>query len=101
MGWIVVLLAGAFIGWIASMIMGTNASMGAIANIVVGLVGAVIGRFVAGLIGLAPPGTNFSIGGILFGVLGACILIGILKLVMGGKKNRRLTNDNQKAALQL
>ena len=86
MDWIIVLLAGAFIGWIASMIMGTNASMGAIANIIVGLIGAVIGRFVAGLIGLTPPGTNFSIGGILFGVLGACILIGIVKAVTGGRK---------------
>jgi uncharacterized membrane protein YeaQ/YmgE (transglycosylase-associated protein family) len=84
MSWIIVILAGAFIGWIASMIMGTNASMGAIANIVVGLVGAVIGRFVAGLIGLAPQGTNFSIGGILFGVIGACILIAIVKAITGG-----------------
>ena len=86
MDWIIVILAGAVIGWIASMIMGTNASMGAIANIVVGLVGAVIGRFVASLLNLTPAGTNFSIPGLLFGVLGACILIGILKLVMGGKK---------------
>ena len=83
--WIVVILAGALIGWIASMIMGTNAQMGAIANIVVGLIGAVIGRFVAQLIGFAPQGTNFSIGGLLFGILGACILLGILKLVMGNK----------------
>ena len=86
LGWIVILLAGALIGWIASMVMGTNAQMGAIANIVVGLVGAVIGRFVAGLVGLNPQGTDFSIGGIIFGVIGACILIGILKLVMGGSK---------------
>lgn len=86
MDWIIVILAGAFIGWIASMIMGTNAQMGAIANIVVGLIGAVIGRFVASLLGLAPPGTNFSLMGLLFGILGACILIGILKLVMGGKR---------------
>ena len=85
--WIIVILAGALIGWIASMIMGTNASMGAIANIIVGLIGAVIGRFVAGLIGLAPQGTNFSIGGLIFGIIGACILIGILKLVMGGSKS--------------
>lgn len=86
MDWIIVILAGAVIGWIASMVMGTNASMGAIANIVVGLVGAVIGRIVASLLHLSPAGTNFSIPGLLFGVLGACILIGILKLVMGGKK---------------
>lgn len=83
--WIIVILAGAVIGWIASMIMGTNASMGAIANIVVGLIGAVIGRFVAQLLNIAPQGTNFSIGGLLFGVLGACILLGILKLVTGSK----------------
>lgn len=86
MGWIIVILAGAFIGWIASMIMGTNASMGALANIVVGLIGAVIGRFVAGVLNITPQGTDFSIGGILFGVLGACILIGILKLVSGNKR---------------
>lgn len=85
MDWIIVLLAGAFIGWIASMIMKTNAQMGAIANIVCGLVGAVIGRFIASILHLGTPGTNFSIPGILFGVLGACILIGIYKAVTGTK----------------
>ncbi len=86
MDWIIVILAGGVIGWIASMIMGTNASMGAIANIVVGLIGAVIGRFVASLLHSGTPGTNFSPMGLLFGVIGACILIGLLKLVTGGKK---------------
>lgn len=83
--WIIVILAGAVIGWVASMIMGTNASMGAIGNIIIGLVGAVIGRFVADLAGLTPHGTNFSAGGLIFGIIGACILIGILKLVTGNK----------------
>lgn len=81
--WIVVILAGAFIGWIASLIMKTDAQMGALANIVVGLIGAAIGRFVAQLMGVAPQGTNFSIGGLAFGVLGACILLAILKMVTG------------------
>ena len=81
--WIVVILAGAVIGWIASKIMGTDASMGAMANIIVGLIGAVIGRFVAQLIGVAPQGTNFSIGGLIFGILGACILLAILKAISG------------------
>lgn len=83
--WIIVILAGAFIGWIASMIMGKNASMGAIANIVVGLVGAVIGRFIASLLNLEPAGTNFSIYGIIFGVLGACILLFIISLFTKGR----------------
>lgn len=84
MDWIVVILAGAFIGWVASMIMKTNAQMGAIANIGCGLVGAVIGRFIASMLHMSPAGTNFSIPGLLFGVIGACILIGILKLITGG-----------------
>ena len=39
------ILLGALAGWIASMIMGRNAQMGALANIVVGIVGALIGGF--------------------------------------------------------
>jgi uncharacterized membrane protein YeaQ/YmgE (transglycosylase-associated protein family) len=87
-GWIVVILAGAFIGWIASKIMGTDAQMGAIANIGAGLVGAAIGRALAPMVGLAPQGTDFSIGGVVLGVVGACILIGILKLLTGSGSRR-------------
>jgi len=79
------ILAGAFIGWIASMIMGTNERMGALANIVAGLIGAVIGGFVARFLGMNPGGANFTIGGLLFGILGACILIGIVKALTGPK----------------
>lgn len=85
-GWIIAILAGAVIGWIASMIMKTNAQMGTIANIGCGLVGAVIGRFIASLLGMAPAGTNFSIPGLVFGVIGACILIAILNAITGGGK---------------
>ena len=86
MDWIVTLLAGAFIGWIASMIMKTNAQMGALANIGCGLLGAVVGRFIAGLLRLNPPGTNFSFMGLLFGVVGACIVIAIYKAITGGTR---------------
>lgn len=86
MGLIWVLLAGAFIGWIASMIMGTDGSMGALANIVVGLVGAVIGRFLAPIVGMAPQGTDFSIGGLIFGIIGACVLIAIVRAITGGRR---------------
>lgn len=86
LGWIVAILAGAFIGWIASMIMKTNAQMGTIANIGCGLVGAVVGRFIASLLHMNPPGTNFSIPGLVFGVIGACIVIAILNAITGGKR---------------
>jgi len=86
---IVVVLAGALIGWIASKIMGTDQSMGAMANIVAGLIGAAVGRFVAPMVGMEPKGTDFSIGGLVFGILGACIVIGILKMVTGAGKTAR------------
>lgn len=79
---IVTILAGALIGWIASMIMKTNASMGAIANIAAGIIGSAIGGFILG--GTGNPG--FSIGQIIVGVIGACILIAIVKLVTGGSR---------------
>lgn len=84
---LVVILAGAFIGWIASMIMGTNARMGALANIVCGLVGAVIGRYITYMFHMTEYGTNFSPGGILFGVLGACVLIALVNAVTGGGRH--------------
>lgn len=80
---IVTILAGALIGWIASMIMKTNAQMGAIANIVCGIVGAFVGGFISQLLNMGKFGTNFSLPALLFGVLGACIVIGIYKAVSG------------------
>ena len=82
---IITILAGAFIGWIASIIMGTDASMGAIANIVAGLVGAVIGGFISQVLFGIVPGLGFSFYQLLFGILGACIVIGIYKAIIGGR----------------
>lgn len=84
-GLIITVLAGAFIGWIASMIMKTDAQMGAIANIVAGIVGAFVGGFISTLLGMGALGTGFHIGQLLFGVLGACIVIGVYKAVTGSR----------------
>jgi uncharacterized membrane protein YeaQ/YmgE (transglycosylase-associated protein family) len=74
------LVIGGLLGWVASMIMGTNARQGLILNIVVGIVGA----FLGGLL-LAPlfgTGTinqsDFSIGSLLVSLLGAVILLAIV-----------------------
>ncbi|MDT8305231.1 MAG: GlsB/YeaQ/YmgE family stress response membrane protein, partial [Anaerolineae bacterium] len=74
--WIIV---GGLAGWIASMIMGTNASMGPIANIIVGIVGAVIGGFLVGLFGIET--TTFSIVGLVVAILGAIVLLFLIGLV--------------------
>jgi len=78
MHWIVTLIVGAVVGWLASMLMKTNAQMGAIANIVVGIVGSSLGFWLAGLLGLS---TSGPIVGWVVAVLGAALLIFILKAV--------------------
>ena len=76
MNWIVTLIIGGVIGWLASMIMKTNAQMGLIANVLVGIVGSSIGFWLAGVLGVGAAG---SIGAYLIAILGAVVLIGILK----------------------
>ncbi len=76
--WIVV---GALAGWIASMIMKTDASMGALANIVVGILGAFIGGWVVSLFGVNVAEGQLNIPSILTAILGAVILLAIVKAV--------------------
>lgn len=71
--WIVI---GGLAGWIASMIMKRDASMGALANIIVGIVGAIIGGFVVSLFGVAVD--TFSLPGLLVAILGAVILLAVI-----------------------
>ena len=78
MYWIVTLIVGAVVGWLASLLMKTNAQMGAIANIVVGIVGSSLGFWLAGLLGLS---TSGPIVGWVVAVLGAALLSFILKAV--------------------
>ena len=76
MSFIVAIIIGGIIGWLGSLIMKTNAQMGLIANIVVGIVGSVLGHWVAGAFGIAAVG---SVGSFIVSLLGAVILIAILR----------------------
>ncbi len=82
MDWIAAIIVGALIGWIASLIMKTDEQQGALANIVIGIFGSILGKWlfadVLGIGGAAYAGTLTGYG-ILFGVLGAAVLIAILK----------------------
>lgn len=69
---------GALAGWVASLITGTDESQGAFGNIVVGIVGAFLGGLVLRLFGAAPP-SDISLGSLLTAVLGAVILLSLLK----------------------
>lgn len=82
MGLIIAILVGALIGWIASKIMGTDSQQGAITNILVGIIGSALGSWLFGSvlgIGAAGAAGGFSLAGLTFGVLGAVVLIFILK----------------------
>lgn len=66
--------------------MGTNAEQGAILNIVVGIIGAFIGGLILRVLtGVAPD--SLSVGGLLTAVLGAIILLGIVRLFTGGTRH--------------
>jgi len=76
--WIII---GALAGWIGSKIMGTDARQGALANIVVGVIGAVVGGFLTGALFGDLRGNNGLIASFFVALLGACIVIGIWKMV--------------------
>ena len=83
---IVWLIVGGIIGWLASLVMRTDAQQGTLLNIIVGIVGA----FVAGLV-LTPLfgiGTinsgNFSLPAMLLSLLGAIILLAVVNLFRRG-----------------
>lgn len=77
LAWIVL---GGLAGWIASMVMKTNESMGIFANILVGIVGALVGGFVFGLFGGSDV-NGFNLYSLLVAIVGACIFLGIVKAV--------------------
>lgn len=86
MGWIIALIVGGVAGWLASIVMNRDASMGIFWNIVVGIVGSLIGNLLAGpLLGISTSVQEFSLSGLLVALAGAIILLGIVNLVQRGR----------------
>lgn len=86
MGWIIALIVGGVAGWLASKVMNRDASMGIFWNIVVGILGSVIGNLIAGpLLGINTSVQEFSIMGLVVAVVGAVVLLGIVNLVQRGR----------------
>ena len=81
-GWIVL---GGLAGWVASMIVGNNASQGLLGNIIVGIIGAFIGGFIVGLFGGAGV-TGFNLWSFLVAVVGAVIALWLFRMVRGGTR---------------
>ena len=86
MNFIIWLVVGGLIGWIASMIMRTDAQQGVILNVVVGIIGAMLGGWLlAPLFGTGMINQNdFSLAGLGVSLLGAIILLAIVNLIRRG-----------------
>ncbi len=78
MGLLLWIVFGALVGWVASLIM--KSDTGLLWDIIIGIVGAVLGGFIMSLLGQGGVG-GFNLYGFLVALLGACILIGILRAV--------------------
>jgi uncharacterized membrane protein YeaQ/YmgE (transglycosylase-associated protein family) len=86
MNLIIWLIVGGLIGWIASMVMRTDGQQGIILNVVVGIIGALLGGFLlAPLFGTGTINSgDFSLPGLLVSLLGAVVLLGIVNLFRRG-----------------
>lgn len=86
MGWIIAIIVGGIAGWLASIVMNRNASMGIFWNVVVGCIGSVVGNLIAGpLLGIGGSVQEFSLIGLGIAVLGAIVLLGIVNLIQRGR----------------
>jgi uncharacterized membrane protein YeaQ/YmgE (transglycosylase-associated protein family) len=86
MNFIIWLVVGGLIGWVASMIMRTDAQQGILLNVIVGIVGALLGGwFLSPLLGAGTINQNdFSLASLGVSLLGAVILLAIVNLVRRG-----------------
>lgn len=87
MNLIIWLVVGGIIGWLASLLMKTDAQQGVLLNVVVGIVGSFLGGLLVGpLVGASSiNGGNFSLPGLIVSLLGAVLLLALVNLLRRGK----------------
>lgn len=86
MNFIIWLVVGGLIGWVASMIMRTDGQQGIFLNVIVGIIGAALGGWlISPLVGVGTINQdNFSVGALLVSLVGAIILLAIVNLLRRG-----------------
>jgi uncharacterized membrane protein YeaQ/YmgE (transglycosylase-associated protein family) len=70
------IIIGGLVGWLASIVMKTNAQMGILANVIVGIVGSFLGTAVANGLGVR---AHTGLASWIVAILGAALLIAILR----------------------
>ncbi len=73
---LITLIVGGVMGWLASIVMKTSKQMGIVANVVIGILGAAIGHWLFGALGLIAYG---PVGRIIVNIAGAMVLIAVLR----------------------
>lgn len=83
MNFIILLIVGGVIGWVASLIMRTDAQQGIVLNVVVGIVGSFLAAFLLSPLLGVPPITSggIAVSTIIVSLLGAIVLLAIVNLV--------------------
>ncbi len=89
-GWVVL---GAIAGWVASIIMKKNSQMGAFSNIIVGIIGAMIGGFLFHIIGGIGI-TGFNAWSILVAIIGSVVLLWIIN-ALSKSKSKNKSNSHE------
>ena len=86
MGLIIWLIVGGIIGWLASMIMRTDAQQGVLLNVIVGIVGALLAGFIVSpMLGIGTINEGISLATFLVSLVGAVILLAIVNLFRRGR----------------
>lgn len=78
MSFLVYIIFGGLVGWVASLVMGTDNRQGIFLNIVVGIVGAGLGSWIFGFFGFGGV-DGFNIGSFVVALVGAVVLIALLR----------------------
>ena len=86
MNFLIWLIVGGVVGWLASLIMRTDAQQGILLNVIVGIIGAFIGGWVISpMVGVGSVNEGISIGSVLVSLVGAVLLLAIINLFRRGR----------------
>lgn len=86
MNFLIWLIIGGVVGWLASLIMKTDGQQGILLNVVVGIVGAFIaGYLISPMVGVPTINQGFSVGSFIVSLVGAVILLAIVNLFRRGR----------------
>ncbi len=86
MNFLIWLIVGGVVGWLASLVMRTDAQQGILLNVIVGIIGSFIGGWVISpMVGVGTINEGISLGSILVSLVGAVILLAIVNLFRRGR----------------